>query len=38
MKAIAVFCDNEAINFAKVDQDNDAVQANANEQSQNGGR
>ena len=33
----AVVCDNTAVNFANVDQDNDAIQANANNQGQNGG-
>ena len=31
----AVVCDNTAVNFANVDQDNDAIQANANNQEQN---
>ena len=28
----AVICDNTAVNFANVEQDNDAIQANANNQ------
>ena len=37
VKAIAVICANTAVNFANVEQDNDAEQANANNQTQNGG-
>ena len=33
----AVVCDNKAVNFANIDQDNDLIQANANNQEQNGG-
>ena len=36
-KGYAVVCDNTAVNFANIDQDNDAIQANANNQEQNGG-
>ena len=35
-EGFAVICDNTAVNFANVDQDNDAIQANANNQLQNG--
>ena len=35
-KGIAVFCANAAINNAKVEQENEAEQANVNSQSQNG--
>ena len=36
-EGFAVVCDNTAVNFANIDQDNDAIQANANNQEQNGG-